>query len=59
MIRKFEIENIASGLVFGVFEGRTEAEALDAFAKDAGYRDYAHCQSVVTAKHDEISCREI
>jgi len=46
---KYEIENTISGVVFGVYEGNSENEALDAMARDAGYADYAECCEVASA----------
>ncbi len=31
---------------FGVFEGSSESDALNALARDAGYADYAEVQSL-------------
>lgn len=56
---KYEITNTRSGLVLGVYEGATEAEALDAMARDAGYADYAECCEVAPAEEGEIVVREI
>ncbi|MFH1268920.1 MAG: hypothetical protein ABIK89_24605 [Planctomycetota bacterium] len=38
---QYRIENAASGVDLGIYEGDTEAEALDALARDAGYSDHA------------------
>ena len=43
---KFQIEQTASGIILGIFEGNSEAEALDAMAQDAGYRDFAEACEV-------------
>lgn len=48
------IENAVSGLVLGEWEGETAADALDAMARDAGYRDYADLQVRVPADDGEI-----
>lgn len=54
---KYEISNVLSGLVLGVYEGGTEAEALDAMAIDAGYGSYAECCEVAPAQEGEILVR--
>lgn len=42
----YRIENSANGHCFGVYAGDDERAALDACARDAGYRDHDHAQSV-------------
>lgn len=37
----YRIHASASGRLFGIFLAKTEDEALDAYAKDAGYVDFA------------------
>jgi hypothetical protein len=37
----------SAGVDMGTYEGATEAEALDAMARDAGYRDQAEATDVV------------
>jgi hypothetical protein len=51
----YRIENMISGVILGDYEGATEAEALDAMARDAGYADYAALCNVVPVKDGEIS----
>lgn len=51
---KWEIVNADSGLSLGEWEGETEADALDAMASAAGYRDYADLQAQVPAEDGEI-----
>lgn len=50
----YTIENTVSGMILGTYEGATEAEALDAMARDAGYADYAEAQKVAPAADGEI-----
>ena len=52
---KYQITNTISGVELGVYEGATEAEALDAMARDAGYSDYAECCEVAPARQGEIA----
>lgn len=46
-VKEFRIFNVASGHDLGIYEGNTRVEALEAMAKDSGYRDYAHACEVV------------
>jgi len=59
MTTTFRIYNTISGIALGDYDGATEAEALDAMARDAGYADYAACCDVAPAKEDEISVQPI
>lgn len=38
---KFQIVNPTTGINLGTYEGATKAEALDAYARDAGYTSFA------------------
>lgn len=40
-IQRWNIRNRLSGVDLGVYEGPTKSAALNAMARDAGYRDYA------------------
>jgi hypothetical protein len=53
----YQISNSRSGAILGNHSGNTEAEALDAMAKDAGYRDYTHCQQVAPCDGLELNER--
>lgn len=56
---KFLITNAICGVELGVFEGATEAEALDAMARDAGYKDYAECCHESPAYEGEIVTTQV
>lgn len=51
---KYSIENTISGVVLGEYEANSEAEALDAMARDAGYTDYAAACKVAPTVEGEI-----
>ena len=51
----YRIENTSSGVILGEYEGVSEAEALDAMARYAGYSDYAAACIVAPVDDDEIS----
>lgn len=51
----YRIFNRHSATVLGVYEAATPAEALDAMARDAGYRDYRHADDVAPAVPGEIA----
>jgi hypothetical protein len=38
---RYLITNKTSGAVFGVYQGTDVDDALDCYARDAGYRDYS------------------
>lgn len=43
----YRIENTNSGLILGEYQGETKEQALDAMARDAGYKDYADFRTQV------------
>ena len=60
MMAKYLIVQTVSGVVLGTYEGATREEALDALARDEGYDDYAHLQSVIgeTPETDTLEITE-
>ena len=56
---KYQIENLDSGHVFGIYEGGSKKEALDALARDAGYEDYEDMCEVTPVRPGEISVKEV
>lgn len=56
---KYQIENLDSGIILGVYEGASARGALDALARDAGYRDYVHMSDEVPARPGSISVKEV
>lgn len=51
---RYRIVNTAYGTDLGVYEAKDEAGALDALARDAGYNDYAHANTVAPSPEGEI-----
>lgn len=45
-MKRYRIKNTRSGAIFGIYQGIDKREALDAYARDAGYRDYLHACDV-------------
>ncbi len=55
---RWTISNTESGITLGVFEAASEAEALDVWARDAGYTCYAEAIAIVPVARGEIVCVE-
>lgn len=45
----------SAGVDLGTYPGETEADALDAMARDAGYRDQAHAERVTCAFGGDVT----
>jgi hypothetical protein len=58
-MKKFEIVNTLSGHSFGVYTGASPEAALDVYAKDAGYIDFADAQTAAPTENGEILAIEI
>jgi hypothetical protein len=50
----FKVENIKSWYVFGNYMAENEEHALDVYARDAGYRDFAEACEVAPVEEGEI-----
>jgi len=50
----FRVENVKSRFVFGDYEADNEQHALDVYAQDAGYRNFAHAREIAPVEDDEI-----
>lgn len=59
MTKRYQIENTKSGLILGTYEAETEAEALDAMARDAGYADYQAACEIAPPTGGEIAVTEL
>jgi hypothetical protein len=49
----YKIENTVSGQVLGAYQARDENAALDAMARDAGYKDFADSCRVLSRTEEE------
>jgi hypothetical protein len=58
-MKYWNIGNKLSGMDLGVYEGDTPEEALDALARDAGYRDYSDALDQIGAKDGELVVVEV
>lgn len=52
--RDYLITSRSTGAVLGTFPGATPADAIDAFCRDAGYRDAADAADVLSQTVDEL-----
>jgi hypothetical protein len=54
----YTITNTVSGATIGTYEGATEAEALDAMARDAGYDSHADMLKTIESDGSDIRVEE-
>lgn len=57
-MKTFRIENTISGVVVGEYQARSERDALDAMARDAGFVDHADAQRAAPAQNGELRVTE-
>lgn len=55
----YNITNRISALDLGDYEGSTPSEALESFARIAGYADYAAMNEVAPGDDDELIVKKI
>lgn len=58
-MKRYQITNSTSGADLGVYEAHNEDGALDAMARDAGYRDYEHALAVSRGDISDLSVVEV
>ena len=58
-MNRYRIENTTSGTILGTYEAKSEYEALDEMARDAGYVDYKAAQRLTTLDHNDLSVVEV
>jgi hypothetical protein len=51
---QYQVENTLSRYVFGTYSAKSEADALDVYARDAGYEDFAAACEVAPVAEGEI-----
>ena len=59
IMKKYQIENTNSAVLFGVYEAESKEMALEALARDAGYATYAIACEAFSVDEDEIIVTEI
>jgi hypothetical protein len=58
-MKKYTIYNVISGHRFGEYEAGSYDDALNAFAREAGYENYATAYDVASAGDNEVEVKEL
>ena len=56
-MKTFDVE--ANGTPMGEYNGETAANAIDAYAREAGYHNFSHMAQEVGATEEELAINEI
>ena len=57
--RRFEISNINTGLSMGVYLAENESDALDVYAREAGYGSFSDACEASDTDPEDIACEEV
>jgi hypothetical protein len=58
-MKKYAIHNALTGHCFGEYEAASRDDALDAFAREAGYENYAAAREVAPVGDNEVEVTEL
>ncbi len=58
-VKRFQVQNTSSGIILGVYEAATEADALEMMARDAGYGSYAEACAGAPCRDGELIVKAI
>jgi hypothetical protein len=56
---KFQISNPVSGLILGTYEAASSEDALEALARDAGYKSMADAAETTGEDGSQLTVKEV